>query len=130
MSQIEDMEAVNAYFSRIVAVTPLAVQHKASWFTWYNNLGPIDKRYVSGVWDEARARRNQFNLANAKTPDERKQIEYVMATGVSTESIQGKTAAEIEAKRREIAEIGAKVNQQVANAGAVYPTLRRGSKGE
>lgn len=130
MSQIDDMVALNDYFNRVIAITPEAVKHKAAWYTWYNGLGAIEKRMSNAVWDQARARRNEFNLANAKTPSEKAQVEYVMATGTTTESLAGKPAAVVQAKRDEIKQMGAQIKQQVTNAGAVYPTLRRGSKGE
>lgn len=130
MAQIDDMVAVNDYFNRTIAATPEAVKHKAAWYTWYNKLGAWEKRMDSKIWDQARARRNEFNLANTRTPAEKAHVEYVISTGITTEDLKGQSKDKVDAKRQELKEIGAQVKQQVTSAGAVYPTLRRGSKGE
>jgi hypothetical protein len=88
MSTTDDMAAIDAYFIATPAVTPTAVTLKDQWRSWYDQLGFFGTM-SSDNYDEARNRRNAFNLANATTPAAVAQVKEVMKTGVSTEQAAG-----------------------------------------
>ena len=87
MSQIEDMEAINTYMTKTKAVTPDAQGKQRQWFSWYGGLGWYDKRYNDSVYNEARVRRNAFNLVNSVSPAERENVQRVIDTGMTTEEM-------------------------------------------
>lgn len=129
MSQAEDMIAVNDYFQRIPAKTPEAQQHKTAWNAWFPKLGWYDKNFNAKIWDDARARRNAFNLANAVTQAEKIQVEHVINTGITTEDLQKKPAAVIAAKREELKEKVKEINKEVIATNAPMGTIRQGASG-
>jgi peptidoglycan hydrolase-like protein with peptidoglycan-binding domain len=69
MSQSDDIDAINDYFSRTKAVTSEAEQLRSSFINWYINLGWFEKSTNDSVLQEAKARRTAFNAAN-KTPEQ------------------------------------------------------------
>jgi peptidoglycan hydrolase-like protein with peptidoglycan-binding domain len=98
MSYSDDLSAINTYF-RTQVIPPLpngqvnaeAFQIKDAFVRWYDNLGPIDRNFTGQeVYDEARTRRNQFSLAMAPTPAHKEELKDQLASGASTEEMQGK----------------------------------------
>jgi peptidoglycan hydrolase-like protein with peptidoglycan-binding domain len=99
MSQSEDMDAINKYM-RTKPIEPgnaEAFQIKDSFIRWWDNLGWYDKSFSAGTYDEARTRRNQFNIANAKPGPDREHVRNVIATGIETEEMQGKPRPKVDA---------------------------------
>lgn len=129
MSQSDDLTAIDSYFKRVAAVTPEADKIKKAWSLWYPSLGFYDKSFNGAVYDEARSRRNAFNLANAKTPAEKAQVVNVMTTGMTTEQMQGKPRPPV---NPQTGAVGTQVaRQQAAATNATgYPTIKQGSKGD
>ena len=90
MSTTEDIEAVNRYMMTTEAVTEKAVELKDEWVRWYNDLSWYALNVGNqSTYDEARNRRNAFNLANATTPEERAGAKKVARKGLTTEEMQG-----------------------------------------
>lgn len=90
--QGEDMEAIDWYFYDTEAKTSAARDLKDDWIVWYDGLDWWDRNYDQSTYDEARERRDAFNLANATTAAEREQVEQVIETGMTTEEMQGGTS--------------------------------------
>jgi hypothetical protein len=67
MSNEADLKAIDDLFRRTAPVTPEATALRQSWLTWFPTLGWWDLNYSKDVFDEAKTRRNKFNLANATT---------------------------------------------------------------
>ena len=83
-------DAINAYFHATEAVTDEAKRIKSAFVAWYDGLTWIGKGLESN-YDLARNQRNQFNLANATTPEEKANVTDVITTGLSTEQLNGQT---------------------------------------
>jgi len=88
---LDDLRAIKSYFDQTSAVTVEAQSVKNAFNSWYNALS----WYALSVGliatnDEARTRRNAFNLANAVTPEQKAQVQEVFKTGLTTEEGQGK----------------------------------------
>ena len=67
MSNEADLKAIDEFFKRTAPVTPEATALRQSWLTWFPTLGWWAMNYDGAVLDEAKTRRNKFNLANATT---------------------------------------------------------------
>ena len=128
MSQSEDMTAIDAYFKRVAAVTPEADKVKKAWMLWYPSLGFYDKNFNGKVYDEARTRKNAFNLSNAKTPAEKAQVVHVMTTGMTTETMQGKPRVPVNPQTGAVGSQVARQQTAAINASG-FPTIKQGSKG-
>lgn len=63
MSQIEDLEAIDAYFKRANTSKPGVSSIVSQWNQWYSQLGTISKYANTGTLDEARRRRAALNAA-------------------------------------------------------------------
>ncbi len=88
----QDLEAINTYMH----VQPLnnadATNLFNQWVTWYDALGFLDKTVnSSSTYDLARNMRDEFNLANAETPEAKAQVQAAMKTGQSSEQDAGQT---------------------------------------
>ena len=88
-NRTEDLEAINRYMLGAEAKTPKAKQIKGEWPIWYSDLGWYAKSYDQSVYDEARSRRNAFNIANAVTPEQKADVEQVLTKGLTTEQMLG-----------------------------------------
>lgn len=88
-SQSEDLDAINMFFSTSVAVTPEAIKIKDSFIKWFSQLSFWERNLDGNTYDIARNRRNEFNLANAKTPEEKAQAQNIIKQGMSSEQQQG-----------------------------------------
>jgi hypothetical protein len=87
-SNSDDMNAINAYMMASTPATPTAVDLKNQWVTWWNGLGMFSN-FGNANYDEARNRRNTFDLANATTAEQVAQVRAVMTQGLSTEQDSG-----------------------------------------
>lgn len=124
--QAENLKAIDEYFKRTVAITPKAANIQTDWLTWYPKLGWAALNIDSKVYDEARARRNLFNLSNVTSPAEKAKVESVLANGITSEDLSGKSKPEVAAAKARIADIQKKLETQ----GSTHPTIKQGSKGD
>ncbi len=128
MSQAEDMDAINSFFINAKAVTPEATMVKGAWSPWFSSLGMYDKYWNSDVYNEARSRRNQFNLANTKTEAEKAKVVEVMTTGMTTEEMVGKPKPKIDPKTGTVGATAIKKMEKSLAQATTYPTIRQGNK--
>lgn len=98
LTYADDLAAIDR-FMRTTPIKPLpngatnaeAFQIKDAYIRWFDNLGYLDKNATGQtVYDEARTRRNQFNIANQPTPQAKQEIKEILARGIETEEMQGK----------------------------------------
>ncbi len=89
-TQSEDMDAINKWMRTTPIVNNSAYAIKDDFIRWYDMLSLWDKTLSDAAYDEARTRRNKFNLANVKNEAERAKIQEVIMTGITTEEMQGK----------------------------------------
>lgn len=130
-SQIEDMDAINVYMRSKVIVNNAAYAIKDDFIRWWDNLSWYDKQWGGPAFDEARTRRNKFNLANVKNESERKAVEQVITTGMTAEEMQGKKRPMTFAT----GEVGTQTVKPsttgtMAPTTAIPATIRQGSKGD
>jgi hypothetical protein len=76
-----DMVAIDKFFARTQPKTTKASILKDSWIKWYHSLSEWEKRTDKDVLLQARGRRNDFNLANTTTPEEREHVSDVIERG-------------------------------------------------
>lgn len=92
MSDRADLEAINDFFHR-PENAPRTSKAKLvfnDWVTWWEaNRG--NWWFSQAEYDHARNLRNDYNRANAVTAEQKKQVEAVITTGVSSEQAQGET---------------------------------------
>lgn len=87
-----DLRAIADYFDRTEAVTPQAIVLKDKWTIWWDNQSWFNKNVTPlDIYDEARNRRNAFNLANATTAEERAIADRVAKKGYTTEEMRGES---------------------------------------
>ncbi len=91
MSQAEDMDALNRFFASQHPQTEDAAELRDEWILWHDGLSWWSRNMDSSIWDQARNRRNKYNLANATTREEYEGVKQVMKTGLTTEEIAGGT---------------------------------------
>lgn len=125
-AQSDNMEAINTYFNATAAVTPGAQAVANDWRAWWNKLNWYDKNIDSKKYDEARARRNQFNLANVRNDAEKAQVLSVINTGMTSEELSGQSKKKVEEARKRVNDMTA----QLTKTGTLHPTLKKGSTGE
>ena len=127
-----DLDAINTYIMSTPAASPGADAIQKAWAPWYNaNSGT----FVSDdTWNEARSRRNAFQLANAVTPEQQAGIKNVLATSVTPEELQGKPRPIIDVNTGKVTPVPAagktSLGVPVGTPGASnHPTLRQGASG-
>lgn len=98
MSYIEDNEAINDYMRRTGANTDKARDIQNQFFAFWQKGSWWDKNMSSDWFDEARTRRNQFNLANATNIVEKQNVEKVLATGLTREQMRGGSRPKVDVK--------------------------------
>lgn len=90
MSKFDDLEAIDRYITSQPVNTAAAARIKDEWIGWHDNvstwLGVSQEDY-----DHARNLRNQFNLANAITPEAQTAARNTIKTGMTTEEMAGGT---------------------------------------
>lgn len=96
--QVDDVNAIYTYMKAQVPKTTEAANIRTQFINWADQASFWDKTMDSDWYDEARSRRNQFNLANATTPAQKAQVQNVLATGITTEQMQGKSRPTINVK--------------------------------
>lgn len=87
---IDDLEAINRYMTSTPIKTSDAAELHDDWIKWWDTLSWTDKHFED-TYDEARNRRNAFNMANAVTPRARSAAEDTIKNGLSTEELAGGT---------------------------------------
>lgn len=118
----EDMDAINAYMNNTKAVTKDALAIKNDWFKWWDNLSWFDKQ-AGGAYDDARAKRDAFNLANVTSNQERLNVERVQTTGLRTEDVSASTKQLLGSKKSKT------MVRPATAAPALHSMLKRGMKG-
>lgn len=124
--QSENMKAINTYFVQTKAITPKAAAIQSDWAKWYGGLGFYDLNIDGSKYDEARARRNNFNLANVLNAAEQKKVEQVLAQGITSEMLSGKSDKEVAAAKARVAAMQTTLSVQ----GSTHGTIKQGSKGD
>lgn len=98
MSQIDDVNAIYDYMKGQVPKTTEAGNIRTQFISWADQAGWWDKNMSDDWYNEARSRRNAFNIANATTPAQKAQVQNVLATGLTSEQMQGKARPTINIK--------------------------------
>lgn len=88
----DNMKAIKSFFDDAKAVTPQAASIKDKFLKWYDSLW----WFSQSDYDLARNQRNSFNLANTVAIEEKKAVEEVMKTGLSTEEMQNEPDRRLE----------------------------------
>jgi len=88
--QSENMEAVNRYMRTTPIVNNAAFPIKDDFIRWWDNLSWWSINMDGSAWDEARTRRNKFQLANVKNEQQRANVVRVITTGIESEEMEGK----------------------------------------
>jgi hypothetical protein len=85
-----DIDALNVYIQGTPAINDDSRKAKDEWIKFYNMIGWYDKT-VKGqeTFDKARNLYRYFILANAKTPEIRKEYQQQLQTGVTAEEQEG-----------------------------------------
>lgn len=88
-----NIEAINRYIADAKINTAAAAKIRDRWIKWHDNLGWYDSSFPSlQVYDEARNIRNEFNIANAVTTEEKKQVKQLQQEGLTSEELRGETS--------------------------------------
>jgi hypothetical protein len=88
----DNLNTVNGYIHAQAIKTPEAGRIASDWSHWWDTTGNPTNYTLEippVVWDEARNRKLQFDLANAVTSHERDTVVHVATTGMSSEQMQG-----------------------------------------
>lgn len=96
MSQGDDMEAINVYIANGKPKTKDAAEVRDDWIRWYADLSWWEKAADGPTYDKARNFRTEYNRANAVTKEEKKHVETVIKTGITTEELQGEAKRQLE----------------------------------
>jgi hypothetical protein len=87
----DNMDAIVSMMNATPAINAQSSAIKTGFATWYTGLGWYDKNVGSDdVYNRARNFRDQFNLANAPSPEAKAQVQRVIKTGQTTEQVMGK----------------------------------------
>lgn len=84
----DDIDAIAAYFEAHPAKTTEAAGIASMFRSWYNRLGILDS-YGDQSYETAKQYRDEYNLANATTTEEKKAAKTVQKTGVTREQAYG-----------------------------------------
>lgn len=68
MSQLEDINAIDAMFNRTKPANPTSAALRSSWIAWFKTLRPYDKSSSPGAYKEAVKRRDEFFRAEEAGP--------------------------------------------------------------
>jgi hypothetical protein len=96
--QSDNMEAIYVFMKGSVPKTTAATTIRSQFLDWYGKLGFWNKTMDSNTYDEARTRRNQFNLKNATTPTQLAAVQDVITKGITSEQMQGKARPAVDKK--------------------------------
>jgi hypothetical protein len=87
-----DLEAINTYIMTPGrAKTAAAKKLKNDWLAWFDTLGFWEKNFDSTIYDRARNKRHDFDLANTTTSADKQAVINQMTTGLTSEELQGQT---------------------------------------
>lgn len=87
--QSDDMEAIDRYMKETKRVTSKANKLHDEWIVWYDGLGWYDLNFNTDIFDQARNRKNAFNLANVHTDAERDSLKEQIKNSFTTEEARG-----------------------------------------
>lgn len=100
---LDDLKAIKAYFDNTSAATSTAQIIKDQFYVWYADLGWFAKSAdLENTINEARSRRNAFNLANATSETEKQQVQDVFKYGLTTEEAAGEARPYIDPKTGQV----------------------------
>lgn len=85
-----DMQAINKYLMETAIVNPAAQKIKDGWIQWWHDHSG-DLYWSADDFAHARNTRNEFNVANTKSPEEAEQVKQQIATGITEEEARGET---------------------------------------
>ncbi len=88
-----NIDAINRYIADSTINTSAGAKARDEWIRWHDKLGWYDKSFPTlEVYDQARNLRNEFNLANAKTSQEKKEIKQIQQEGLTSEELRGEAS--------------------------------------
>ena len=126
-----DVRAINDYINRTKPDTSAAQTLKNQWLTWYSGLNAITIK-MDSTFQEATNRRNAFNLANQKTPEQVQEYKEFLSRAIETDK---QVRPDLYKKADSAANFSNQKGMTVlsAKAGTVpsgaRPTIRQGSRG-
>lgn len=91
MAQYADLEAINRYMVSTPRKTKKANQLHDEWLKWWEGITWYEKAWDKNTFDVARNMRNNFNLANTVTREEKEHVQQVIGSGLSNEEMTGGT---------------------------------------
>jgi hypothetical protein len=89
--QADNIDAITTYMTSLATQvkTTAARAKQDEYKAWIDTVGWYNKNYDRPTYDHARNLRNEFNVANAVTPEEKQAVQQVLTTGLTTEEQQG-----------------------------------------
>lgn len=88
-----NIDAINTYIAGAKIKTAAGAKARDAWILWHDKLGWYDKSFPSiPIYDQARNLRNEFNIANAETPAEKKDVKQQQQTGLTSEELRGEAS--------------------------------------
>jgi hypothetical protein len=124
--QSENLAAIDRFFQTTKAITPKAAAVQTDWLVWYPKLNFLQKSVTLSIYDEARARRNLFNLSNVRSAQEQANVQAVLDRGITSEDLSGQSPSQVAKAKAAIATIQKKLDVQ----GSTHPTIKQGSSGD
>ena len=89
-----DLAAIDVYMTSAWPKTTRATKLQDEWKVWFNKLDFYARHVEPGlenIYNEARNRRNEFNIANAVSEEQKQAVANVIHTGVTSEEQHGGT---------------------------------------
>lgn len=88
-----NIDAINTYIAGATIKTAAGAKARDAWILWHDKLGWYDKSFPSlEVYDQARNLRNEFNIANAETVQEKRDVKQQQQTGLTSEELRGEAS--------------------------------------
>lgn len=88
-----NIDAINRYITEATIKTTAGAKARDAWILWHDKLGWYDQSFPSQqVYDQARNLRNDFNIANAVSIQEKKDIKQQQQAGLTSEELRGEAS--------------------------------------
>ncbi len=87
--QSDNLDAIDRYIKTTPIKTPAASKLRDAWIKYYDATGWYDRNWYSPLYDWARNRKHEFNLANAVTEADKAAAVLQAKKGLSTEELKG-----------------------------------------
>ena len=100
MSQSDDMDSINRYMLAQKPATSKATSLKDDWIKWYESMSWWDRTQTSENYDLDRNKRDEYNLANATSSQQKKDVEAVIKGGLATEQTQAPAGTDLDQYNR------------------------------